>query len=197
MTDAQKGEASMIKDGKGGANTNANGLRFEKDISLEAALQDNGYEVVATDWAGTGKEQIKEVRDEEGVVGYLAPKRALAHFLRRLYDVVMREVLSLTLWPDEAFFNTRDKTLHILEAKWQSSSGSVDEKIQTGAFKLHEYQRLAKACSEASGEDVGVTYDYILSDWFKQERYQDVLDYNADNGVGHYFSEVPLDVLGL
>lgn len=41
----------MIKDGKGGANTNANGLRFAKDISLEAALHDNSYEVVATDWS--------------------------------------------------------------------------------------------------------------------------------------------------
>ena len=75
----------MIKDGKGGANTNANGLRFAKDISLEAALHDNGYEVVATDWTGTEKEQTKEVRDEEGIVGYLVPKRALARFLRKLY----------------------------------------------------------------------------------------------------------------
>lgn len=140
---------------------------------------------------------MREVSKDGDQIGYTMPKCALQHFLNHQYGVSMSKELSMTLLPDEAFFSLKDNAFHVLEKKWQMCSGSVDEKIQTGPFKLHEYETIAKACSESSGEEIGVSYDYILSDWFRQDRYRDILDYNAEHGVGHYFSEVPVSTLGL
>ena len=187
----------MIHGGHGGANTNATGLRFEANTDLADALAGEGYEVIVLEDSTTGKEKVKAVYDDEGLVGYLVAKNALRAFLIDEYDVDIREELSKQLLPDEGFFNTRQLILHILEKKFQCTSGSVDEKIQTGAFKLYEYEQLMRACSDAAGEEIGVTYDYVLSDWFKSPAYHDVLSYNEDHGIGSYFSEVPLDVLGL
>ena len=187
----------MIRNGIGGANTNATGLKFEKDVDLATALTAKGYDIVPLDESTTGKEKVKAVYDEKGLRGYLVAKNALRAFLLNEYGVDIREELSKQLLPDEGFFNTSQLVLHILEKKFQCTSGSVDEKIQTGAFKLHEYEHLMRACSDAAGEEIGVTYDYVLSDWFKSPAYHDVLNYNEDHGIGHYFSEVPLDALGL
>jgi hypothetical protein len=36
-----------------------------------------------------------------------------------------------------------------------------------------------------------VTYSYVLSEWFQQPRYRDVLEYIEECGCRYYFGEVP------
>lgn len=121
-------------------------------------------------------------------LGLLLGKGALASWLKEVYDVKMNEVLSARLLPDEAVYNYETRTLHILEKKFQQTSGSVDEKLQTCAFKLRQYKRLL-ACADA---EIKVTYSYIFNDWFKHERYRDVRAYMEESNVKGYFNKVPL-----
>ena len=82
------------------------------------------------------------------------------------------KILSRKLLPDEAFYDEATKELSIYEKKFQKTEGSADEKPQTCACKLWEFSKIGKAIGATK-----VTYTYILSNWFKQERYKDMLDY--------------------
>jgi hypothetical protein len=44
------------------------------------------------------------------------------------------------MYPDEVFLNGLN--LYILEKKTQSVRGSIDEKLQTGLFKLEHFKKL-------------------------------------------------------
>ncbi len=61
--------------------------------------------------------------------------------------------------PDEVFLNTKRNILFIIEKKFQSSGGSVCEKIQTGIFKKDFYVH------EFSSHHV--VFIFCLSKWFK------------------------------
>ena len=65
----------------------------------------------------------------------------------------------------------KTNTLYVFEKKFQQTAGSADEKLQTCDFKKKQYQKMTKSLN------MKVEYTYILSDWFKQEMYADVLDY--------------------
>ena len=62
--------------------------------------------------------------------------------------------------PDECFINEYNKTIFIIEKKFQQTSGSVCEKIQTSDFKLWQYSRTFPKYQ--------IVYIYCLSDWFKE-----------------------------
>jgi hypothetical protein len=169
----------MIKGGKGGANTNLTGLAFERSTSLEEALKASGFRVE------------KFVVSKDGVVlGELAGKTRLYKFLGER-DVDWGKRISSQLRPDEALYSIRSKKLTVVEKKWQQVSGSVDEKLQTSGFKLRQYRRLVE------GLDIEVQYVYLLSDYFTQPRYRDVLDYIRESGADYHFKSLPLDLLDL
>ena len=93
--------------------------------------------------------------------------------------------------PDDCIFVIVENKLFIIECKFQQTPGSVDEKLQTCDFKKKQYQKLlAKA-------NIDVEYVYLLSEWFKKEKYQDVLDYIHSVGCYYYFEYIPLNKLGL
>lgn len=83
-----------------------------------------------------------------------------------------KDLLSRKLLPDEAYFNPNTKELSIYEKKFQQTEGSADEKPQTCAFKIWQFQKIGKAIGATN-----VTYTYIFNDWFKHPRYKDMLDY--------------------
>jgi len=83
-----------------------------------------------------------------------------------------RKVISKKRLPDEAYFNKENGEFNVYEKKFQQTDGSADEKLETCAFKIWQYKKL--------GELIGakkVTYTYILCDWFRQKKYEDVLEY--------------------
>jgi hypothetical protein len=45
--------------------------------------------------------------------------------------------------------------------------------------------------------NIDVEYIYLLDDWFRDEKYRDVLDYIHSVGCDYYFEYIPLYRLGL
>lgn len=81
-----------------------------------------------------------------------------------------RDIISKRLLPDEAYLVGDE--LKIYEKKFQSTQGSADEKIQTCAFKIFQYRKIAKVI----GAKI-VSFTYLLNDWFNKPEYKDVLEY--------------------
>ena len=61
--------------------------------------------------------------------------------------------------PDECYIDEENKTIFIVEKKFQQVGGSVCEKIQTSDFKIWQYRR--------TFPEFEIIYIYCLSDWFK------------------------------
>ena len=66
-----------------------------------------------------------------------------------------------------------------------------DEKLQTCDFKRKQYQKLMAQLN------IDVEYIYLLSNWFKNPKYKDVLDYIISVRCQYYFEYIPLTKLGL
>ena len=85
--------------------------------------------------------------------------------------------------PDEAYIALTEKRLYIIEKKFQQTSGSVDEKIQTGVFKKYHYGQLFP--------NFTISYIYCLSDWFKKPEYKSVIQYLKDNQIQIFWGAEP------
>lgn len=105
--------------------------------------------------------------------------------------VKWQKIISKRLLPDDAIYVIHNNTLYILEMKYQEVAGSVDEKLQTCDFKKKQYKKIMAQLNTE------VEYIYILSDWFRQEAYKDVLDYVISVGCQYYFEYLPLQKIGL
>ena len=86
----------------------------------------------------------------------------------------MQPILSKELKPDEAYFNPEQLTLQVYEKKTQHGGGSADEKLQTCAFKIAQYRKVAKYLGVPPEN---VYYTYILDEWFEDPKYKDALEF--------------------
>ena len=180
----------MIKGGKGGANTNANGLAFEKDVDLPALLARKGF---ILEEAKGGYFKLKKEKGGKDL-GILFRKRKIYNYLYELgaiKDTDATGILSKRMEPDDAFLNLTNNTLYIIEAKFQEKGGSVDEKLQTCDYKKKRYEKLF------AGLVGKVEYIYVLNDWFQHPRYEDTLGYVEEMGCHYYFTVIPHEILGL
>ncbi len=169
----------MIKGGTGGSNT-FTGLRYEANVDLAVFLnQQSGYSVNKT-----------KVYYNKKLVARLFKKHELYVFLADNH-VDWTKHLSKKLLPDNCIYVIVNNTAFILEVKHQEIAGSVDEKLQTCDFKKKQYTKLF------SELNYKVEYCYILDDWFKNEKYKDVLDYIISVGCKYYFGYIPLEEFGL
>ncbi len=170
----------MKKGGVGGAKT-LTGLKFESRITLEKAIsQLSGYTV------------------SDDVVYFKGDRIAEFYGKHKLYKKLLEPngidystIISKKLLPDEAILIIKDKTLYVIEMKFQEVTGSVDEKLQTCDFKNKEYQKLLAPLN------ISIKYTYVLNDWFKKKEYHDVLDYVKCVGCHYFFNEIPLEFLNL
>jgi len=169
----------MIKGGRGGANTKT-GLAFEgkTDLITYLSLQ-KGYSV-----------ENDEVFFNGESVARIFKKRKLYKFLEE-YNIDWKQIISKPLYPDDSIFVIIKNTLFIIECKYQQVSGSVDEKLQTCDFKKRQYQKLL------SRANIKAEYVYLLSDWFRNPKYKDTLNYILSVGCHFYFEYIPLIELGL
>ena len=163
----------------GGAQTNLNGLRFEQTTDLRVIIETlPGFTV-------TGNAVFRD-----GVqIALLCGKHELYRYLLEHKKVDHKAHLSKKLLPDEAILV--DDTVYVIEKKFQSGSGSVDEKLQTCDFKRKQYAKLLSAAG------LKVHYIYVLNDWFQQPEYKDVHDYIESVGCKYFFNEIPLSAIGL
>lgn len=170
----------MIKGGKGGGKT-ITGLRFESRHSFEKVISSlPGYSV---------KEDKVFFKNKQ--VAELYQKHKLYKNLLEPNGIDYSKIISKKLLPDEAILILKDKILFIIELKFQSGSGSVDEKLQTCDFKNKQYAKLLAPLR------ISVRYTYVLDNWFLQEGYKDVLEFIKSVGCYYFFNELPLDFLGL
>lgn len=170
----------MIKGGKGGGKT-VTGLHFESRHSFEKAISSlPGYSVKG-DKVLFKNEQVAE----------LYQKHKLYKNLLEPNGIDYSKIISKKLLPDEAILILKDKILFIIELKFQSGSGSVDEKLQTCDFKNKQYTKLLAPL------EISVKYTYVLCDWFSKKEYKDVLEFIKLVGCYYFFNELPLDFLGL
>ncbi|OON99257.1 MAG: hypothetical protein ATN35_01560 [Epulopiscium sp. Nele67-Bin004] len=169
----------MIKNGKGGGNTRT-GLIFEGKTDLSTFLDtQEGYSVLNGD-----------VFYHDEKVARIFKKYSFYKFLEEL-GIDWAKILSKRLLPDDSIYVIVNNTMFIIECKFQQVAGSVDEKLQTCDFKKKQYQRLL------SYANIEVEYIYLLSDWFRDPRYKDVLDYIISVHCQYYFEYIPLAKLGL
>ena len=170
----------MILGGKGGGNTKT-GLLFEGKTDLSTFLnQQNGYRV-----------ENDNVFYKDELVGRIFKKHSFYNVFLKELNIDWRALISKKLLPDDSIFVIISNTLFVIECKFQQVAGSVDEKLQTCDFKRKQYQKLL------SKANIEVEYIYLLSDWFKNPVYKDVLDYIHSVHCYYFFQYIPLAKLGL
>lgn len=169
----------MKKGGLGGGNT-ITGLIYEGKVDLSVYLsQQKDYQVIGESVLYKGE-----------TVAFVFKKHNFYHFLKH-NGVNWEKIISSQLLPDNCIYVIVNNTLFIIEVKNQNITGSVDEKLQTCDFKRKQYIKLL------SHLNIEVEYIYILSQWFKKNKYRDVLDYIISVNCHYYFDYIPLQKLGL
>ena len=169
----------MIKNGKHGGNTKT-GLAFEGKTDLSTFLNNQDRYCVIGNVVFYNDEQVAQI----------FKKNELYKFLES-HGIDWTKLISKKLLPDDSIYVNAINTLFIIECKYQQVAGSVDEKLQTCDFKRKQYQKLMKQLN------INVEYIYLLSDWFKDPKYNDVLDYIISMDCHYYFEYIPLTRLGL
>ncbi|MFA4946342.1 MAG: hypothetical protein WC607_02250 [Candidatus Micrarchaeia archaeon] len=170
----------MIRGGKGGSKTTLHGLHFEKRTDFATVISKiKGYAVSDDTVTFKGKDVARLYKKNRLYSGLLAPM-----------GVNVGKLISKKLLPDDAVLVLVNETLFIVETKFQTVAGSVDEKLQTCDFKLKQYKKLVEP-------KLKVKYVYVLNDWFKKKEYADVLAYIKSVDCDYFFNELPLGYLGL
>ena len=150
----------MKTGGTGGANTNKSGLKFENCLRRHQ----NGKKYVINDRTF--------LYLEKGNLAKYLPK----HKYKK------------NLEPDAAYIDEETKTIHILEMKNQIDTGTVDEKIQTGPFKLKKYAKRYPGYT--------FYFAYILSEWWYNRRgYEDDLEILKESGIEIFWGKMKGDDL--
>ena len=175
--------------GAGGANTNATGLSYEAktDLSTDYIIvpsPTNGPSTTSTSpdsplgkyprikFTGNNKKFIKANKSELHKIMTAA---------KEINDNL--EPAAGCKNPDEAYIAPESNRVYIIEKKFQQTSGSVDEKIQTGVFKKYHYGKLFP--------NYRISYIYCLSDWFRKAEYKSVLDYLGENQIPIFWGNDP------
>jgi len=169
----------MKKGGLGGSNTKT-GLIFEGKTDLKTFFEkQKGYSVDKSSVIYNGE-----------TVAYIYKKYEFYKFLSS-NGINWEDIISKRVLPDNSIYVIINNTLFIIECKFQQVEGSVDEKLQTCDFKKKQYKKLV------SRLNIDVEYIYLLSNWFKNPKYKDVLDYIISVNCHYYFEYIPLSKFGL
>jgi len=168
----------MMPGGKGGANTGT-GIQYERKTDLLTEL------LKLPDFTVTGN----SIKKNDVEIAINCQKHKFYQFLKER-GVDYKKMVSSELLPDEGIFIPAQNTMFVIEKKWQQGKGSVDEKIQTCAYKKQYYSNLLAPL------EIKAEYILVLSDWFMQKKYTDVLNYVEAQGCKYFFKTLPLGILG-
>jgi hypothetical protein len=161
--------------GAGGSNTNKNGLNYEELTNLCKLLN---LDHTKTKF-GNGKTHEYHLFKYKTVELYILKKNGLQNYLKNEFN----STYGKSLEPDECLLNKKEKIIIVLEKKFQQSNGSTDEKIQTGDCKRWEYEKLYPGYQ--------IIYIYILSDWFRKDRYKLDIQYLFEKNINVLFGSDP------
>ena len=181
----------MNRHRSGGANTGS-GLEFEKDVELITLIKSiPNYTIKGVSRKDGDPDEFRFEIYYKGM--HVARSFKKSGFYRYLEEegVDWKSIISRQLLPDDALLVIVRETLFIIEVKYQKQDGSVDEKLQTCDFKRKQYSKLVRSLG------LKVEYVYVLSEWFKDPKYKDVLEYIDSVNCHYKFGSVPLSWLGL
>ncbi len=151
--------------GAGGANTNKNGLKFEKETEIQEIIkEDNKY---YDTYKISNRIYLKKMKSKTSLHKYLNSINEKNNNIKIAHGCKQ---------PDECYIHIdkNGKDIFIIEKKFQNSSGSVCEKIQTGPFKKKHYKTLFP--------NYNIHYVYVLSNWF-QNNCESEIEYLQSNGI--------------
>lgn len=155
----------MVLGGIGGANTQT-GKWFEIKTDLKTALTEADYNI--TDFVFCKQHDF--------------PKYFKEQTQEKMEDIFGKKFL-----PDEAIIY--NNVLYVIEKKTQNGTGSVDEKIQTGPYKLEIYRDCAKRFGL-----IEARFIYLLSDSFNASRYtKHQIPYLNQHNIQVYFEKLPIN----
>lgn len=157
----------MIAGGVGGANT-ITGKYFEVATDLKTALANAEYDLSNF---------------------LFCCQHDFPRYFRKQTGMKMEDVFGKKFLPDEAVIY--NNVLYVVEKKAQSGSGSVDEKIQTGPYKLTVYQE----CAKMLGLN-GAKYIYLLAGGhFNTPKFtKHQIPYLEKYDISVYFDKLPLNI---
>lgn len=182
----------MIKGGMGGANTNKTGLRFEKDTDF-SELVDSLPNYTVKEIIFNDKKITRgfEVYRDSVLVGKIMSQYRFYDFL---HDIGLSNFNSKQWKPDEVFINFENKTVYIVEKKWQETEGSVDEKLLGFGNKRRLYQRLL----DKAKEPYSVQFIFVgNSSFFGKEKYRDSFEMLRADGIKIMLDEYDMVYFGL
>jgi hypothetical protein len=137
--------------GAGGANTNKNGLQYEKKSDLSSL-----FTVIQS------VKQYSEVtfNTDKDLTPFIYLKKK--QFLKYLSSVIDKSIPIAhgCKEPDECYINEKTKTIFIIEKKYQQTTGSVCEKLQSAPVKKKHLLELFPTYN--------TVYIFCLSSWFKE-----------------------------
>jgi len=128
---------------------------------------------------GKGKNHVYHLFKYKDLEFCILKKNGLPKYLKDEFN----STYGKSLEPDECLLNKKEKTIIVLEKKFQQRTGSVDEKIQTGDCKRWEYKKLYPGYK--------IIYIYVLSDWFRQKKYKLDIQYLSENKINVVFGSDP------
>mgnify|MGYP001192328454 CR=1 FL=1 len=174
----------------GGSNTNKNGLKFEGRTDFINSIKNNKNFFLnkLTDFKNTYEIDFKKQK-----IGYYTEKYEFYNFFLFKEKVDWREIVSKQYLPDAVLINQLNKTVYIVEKKFQSGSGSVDEKLQTCDFKRKIFSKMIDKCENT----YNTKYYYLLNSWYSQNVYIDVKRYILSVGCKYFIDEINLKDLGI
>ena len=177
--------------GAGGANTNATGLSYEAktDLSTDYIIVPSPSPTNSPSTTSTIPDsplskypRIKFTGNNKKFIK--ANKSELHKIMTAANEINTNlEPAAGCKNPDEAYIAPESNRVYIIEKKFQQTSGSVDEKIQTGVFKKYHYGKLFP--------NYRISYIYCLSDWFRKAEYKSVLDYLIENQIPVFWGNDP------
>jgi hypothetical protein len=156
--------------GAGGKKTNKNGLKYEFEVSIKNLL---GLEQTKVRMKMDGS-IMKGTNDvyytlELNNKYKVMSKKGLSHYFYK----ILNEEIGMVLEPDECFVDEINKKIFIIEVKNQNTSGSVDEKIRCCGVTKDFYK--------VQYPGYNIEYIYVLSNFFKENKYKYTIKYIKDN----------------
>ncbi|WP_203637960.1 hypothetical protein [Levilactobacillus wangkuiensis] len=197
----------MKTGGTGGAHTNQTGLKFEKQTDLAFRINkelSNKYFLKPHIFKNNNKNKSKLLSFDlyriNGTkrIGIISKKKQFYNVLSETYGIENKDHKN---WePDEAFFNEERNTVFIVEKKWQSHTGSADEKVLGFVNKRRIYQSMLNNYIKNGEPKPSVEFSALFnSSWWlhgakkanvnisNEQRYQDYFDSLRSDGIKIFF----------
>ena len=96
-----------------------------------------------------------------------------------------------TIKPDDCIVNNPQKTIYVVEQKFQKIGGSVDEKLRTFDYRLKYFKKIFAPLG------MKVKLIYVFNDWFKKKQYLNVKKEMMEVGIDIYYNSLPPYAIGL